>query len=172
VAYVYVRTPRPSGTSTSSAISSAGGPEAIIVDERHNGGGRSPTTTSTSSAGRSSALGHAHGTDLPDALAAIQGPKAMIIDETAGSGGDLPPAVDVPQAANRPAHRPPHLGRLVGSRFPVLRTRTITAPTSPSDTRSGLGGGERRRAAGHRGRADAGHVIAGRDPQLERAINV
>ena len=106
--------------------------------------------------------------------ASIQGPKALIIDETAGSGGDLFPWM----------WRQSNLGPIIGKRtwgglvgilgFPVLMDGgNITAPNLAIWT------------------ADEGwivenegvppdieveqtpaDVIAGRDPQLERAIQV
>jgi tricorn protease len=66
--------------------------DAIIVDERYNGGGsvadyyidilRRPLVSYWTTR---------YGADLKTPLASIQGPKAMIIDENAGSGGDLLP---------------------------------------------------------------------------------
>ena len=82
----------------------------------------------------------------------------MIIDETAGSGGDLLPWM----------FRKFKLGPLVGKRtwgglvgilgFPVLMDGGTHHRAEPRDLDAGgrLGRGERGRAAGHRGRADAG----------------
>jgi tricorn protease len=66
--------------------------DAIIVDERYNGGGsvadyyidilRRPLVSYWTTR---------YGEVLKTPLASIQGPKAMIIDENAGSGGDLLP---------------------------------------------------------------------------------
>ena len=98
-----------------------------------------------------------YGADLKTPFASIQGPKAMLIDETAGSGGDLLPWM----------FRKYKMGPLIGKRtwgglvgtlgFPVLMDGgTITAPNAGVlDTGGRLGGGERRRSAGHRGGADA-----------------
>ena len=99
-----------------------------------------------------------YGADLKTPFASIQGPKAMIIDETAGSGGDLLPWM----------FRKYKMGPLVGQRtwgglvgilgFPVLMDGGTHHRAEPGDLDAGgrLGGRERRRAAGHRGRADAG----------------
>lgn len=66
--------------------------DAIIVDERYNGGGmvadyyidilRRPLVSYWATR---------YGADVKTPLASIQGPKAMLIDENAGSGGDLLP---------------------------------------------------------------------------------
>ncbi|HSG01322.1 MAG TPA: S41 family peptidase, partial [Vicinamibacterales bacterium] len=115
-----------------------------------------------------------YGDDLETPTAAIGGPKVMLIDETAGSGGDLLPWM----------FRKFGLGQLIGQRtwgglvgtlgFPVLLDGgSVTAPNLAIWT------------------ADEGwvvenegvppdieveqtpaDVIAGRDPQLEKAIEV
>jgi tricorn protease len=149
--------------------------DAIIVDERFNGGGqvadyyidilRRPLIAYWAMR---------YGADLKTPAGSIQGPKAMIIDETAGSGGDLLPWM----------FRKFGLGPLVGQRtwgglvgvlgFPVLMDGgTITAPNLaiwvPDEgwivENEGVSPDievEQTPAA----------VIAGRDPQLERAIAV
>ena len=98
----------------------------------------------------------------------------MIIDETAGSGGDLLPWM----------FRKFKLGPLVGKRtwgglvgilgFPSLMDGGGDHRAEPRDLDAGgrLGRRERGRAARHRGRADAGRRHRGRDPQLEKAIEV
>ena len=149
--------------------------DAVIVDERFNGGGRSPTTTSTSCAVRSSRnWAMRYGADLKTPFASIQGPKAMIIDETAGSGGDLLPWM----------FRKFKMGPLVGKRtwgglvgilgFPVLMDGgTITAPNlaiwTPEDGWVVENEGVPPDIEVEQTPAD---VIAGRDPQLEKAIEV
>ena len=98
-----------------------------------------------------------YGADLKTPFASIQGPKAMIIDETAGSGGDLLPWM---------FHKY-KMGPLVGQRtwgglvgvlgFPVLMDGGTDHRAEPRDLDRGrLDRRERRRAAGYRGRADAG----------------
>jgi tricorn protease len=149
--------------------------DAIIVDERHNGGGqvadyyidilRRPFISNWAMR---------YGADLHTPLAAIQGPKAMIIDETAGSGGDLLPWM----------FRKLQIGPLIGRRtwgglvgvlgFPVLMDGgTITAPNlaiwSPDGGWVVENEGVPPDIEVEQTRAD---VIAGRDPQLEKAIAV
>ncbi len=146
--------------------------EAIIVDERFNGGGsvadyyidllRRPEICYWAMR---------YGEDLPTPLSAIQGPKVMIIDETAGSGGDLLPWM---------WHKL-ELGPLVGKRtwgglvgtlgFPVLLDGgSISAPNLAIWTEEGFiveNVGVPPDIEVEQLPAD---VIAGRDPQLERAI--
>lgn len=148
--------------------------EAIIVDERFNGGGqiadyyidilRRPFI---------SYWGMRYGADLKTPTASIQGPKVMLIDETAGSGGDLLPWM----------FRKFKLGKLIGKRtwgglvgtlgFPVLMDGGfITAPNLAIWTEDGWvveNEGVPPDIEIEQGPAD---VIAGRDPQLERAIEV
>jgi tricorn protease len=149
--------------------------EAIIVDERFNGGGqvadyyidllRRPLI---------SYWAMRYGADLKTPTASIQGPKAMIIDETAGSGGDLLPWM----------FRKFQLGPLVGQRtwgglvgtlgFPVLMDGgAITAPNlaiwSPEDGWVVENEGVAPDIEVEQTPAD---VMAGRDPQLEKAIEV
>jgi tricorn protease len=115
-----------------------------------------------------------YGDDLKTPTASIQGPKAMIVDETAGSGGDLLPWM----------FRKFNLGPLIGQRtwgglvgvlgFPVLMDGgTITAPNlafwTPEDGWAIENEGVAPDIEVEQTPAD---VIAGRDPQLERAIAV
>ncbi|MEK6376012.1 MAG: S41 family peptidase [Acidobacteriota bacterium] len=148
--------------------------EAIIVDERHNGGGqvadyyidilRRPFISNWAMR---------YGADLRTPLAAIQGPKAMIIDETAGSGGDLLPWM----------FRKLSLGPLIGRRtwgglvgilgFPVLMDGgNITAPNLAIWTDEGWIVENEGVAPDIEVEQTPADVIAGRDPQLERAISV
>ncbi len=149
--------------------------DAVIVDERFNGGGqvadyyidllRRPLV---------SYWAMRYGADLKAPAASIQGPKVMIIDETAGSGGDLLPWM---------FHKF-QLGPLVGQRtwgglvgilgFPVLMDGgTITAPNLAIWT------AEEGWVVENEGVAPdieveqtPADVVAGRDPQLEKAIEV
>lgn len=147
--------------------------QAIIVDERHNGGGqvadyyldilRRPFITYWAMR---------YGQDLKTPLASIQGPKVMLIDETAGSGGDLLPWM----------FRKLQMGTLIGRRtwgglvgilgFPVLMDGgTVTAPNlaiwSPDGGWVVENEGVPPDIEVEQTPAD---VIAGRDPQLDRAI--
>jgi tricorn protease len=149
--------------------------DAIIVDERFNGGGQvADYYIDLLRRPHISYWAMRYGADLKTPTAAITGPKVMIVDETAGSGGDLLPWM----------FRKFQLGPLVGQRtwgglvgtlgFPVLMDGgSITAPNLAIWT------------------ADEGWVVenegvppdiyveqtpadvmAGRDPQLEKAIEV
>jgi tricorn protease len=149
--------------------------EAIIVDERFNGGGsvadyyidilRRPLIAYWAMR---------YGDDLKTPTASIQGPKVMVIDETAGSGGDLLPWM----------WRKFDLGPLVGRRtwgglvgvlgFPVLMDGgVITAPNlaiwTPDEGWVVENEGVPPDIEVEQWPAE---VIAGHDPQLERAIGV
>jgi tricorn protease len=149
--------------------------DAVIVDERFNGGGqfadyyidilRRPAI---------SYWAMRYGDDMKTPTASIQGPKAMLIDETAGSGGDMLPWM----------FHNLKIGPLIGKRtwgglvgilgFPVLMDGgTITAPNFaiwtpqegwvvenvgvPPDIEVEM---------------SPAAVIAGHDPQLEKAVEV
>ncbi len=148
--------------------------EAIIVDERHNGGGsvadyyidilRRPYIASWA---------FRYGADMKTPLASIQGPKVMIIDETAGSGGDLLPWM----------FRKFELGPLVGKRtwgglvgilgFPTLMDGGfITAPNLAFWTEEGFGVENEGVPPDVEVEQTPADVIAGRDPQLEKAIEI
>jgi tricorn protease len=148
--------------------------QAIIVDERFNGGGqvadyyidhlRRPFTAMWATR---------YGEDLKTPGAAIFGPKVMLIDETAGSGGDLLPWM----------FRKYKLGPLVGKRtwgglvgvlgFPVLKDGgRVTAPNLAIWTEDGFvveNEGVPPDVEVEQWPAD---VIAGKDPQLEKAIEM
>ena len=148
--------------------------DAIIIDERFNGGGqiadyyidllRRPFVAYWATR---------YGTDLKSPLASIQGPKVMLIDETAGSGGDLLPWM----------FRKFGLGPLIGKRtwgglvgmlgFPVLMDGGfVTAPDLAIWTEDGWvveNVGVPPDVEVEQWPAD---VEAGRDPQLEKAIEI
>src|SRR6185436_14786711 len=149
--------------------------DAVIVDERHNGGGavadyyidilRRPLI---------SYWAMRYGGDLKTPLASIQGPKVMIVDETAGSGGDLLPWM----------FRNLKMGTIVGRRtwgglvgilgFPDLMDGgTITAPNlaiwTPEEGWVVENEGVPPDVDVEQTPAD---IIAGRDPQLEKAIEI
>ena len=149
--------------------------DAVIVDERFNGGGqladyyidllRRPLT---------SYWAMRYGADLKAPAASIQGPKVMIIDETAGSGGDFLPWM----------FRKFQLGPLVGQRtwgglvgtlgFPVLMDGgSITAPNLAFWTAEDGWAVENEGVAPDiEVEQTPADVMAGRDPQLEKAIEV
>jgi tricorn protease len=147
--------------------------EAIIVDERFNGGGqiadyyidhlRRPFTAMWATR---------YGEDIKTPGGAIFGPKVMLIDETAGSGGDLLPWM---------FHKY-HLGPLVGKRtwgglvgilgFPTLMDGgAVTAPNLAFWTpEEGFGVENVGVPPDVEVEQLPAEVIAGHDPQLERAI--
>jgi len=149
--------------------------QALILDERHNGGGdiadyyidilRRPFI---------SYWAMRYGPDLKTPMTFIQGPKVMLADETAGSGGDLLPWM----------FKKFGIGKLVGKRtwgglvgilgFPVLMDGgTITAPNLAIWTPEGgwvvENEGVPPDVEVEQTPAD---VIAGHDPQLEKAIEI
>ena len=148
--------------------------QAIIIDERFNGGGqvadyyidhlRRPFTAMWATR---------YGEDLRTPGAAILGPKVMLIDETAGSGGDLLPWM----------FRQAKLGPLVGKRtwgglvgilgFPVLMDGgRVTAPNLAIWTEDGFIVENQGVPPDVEVEQLPADVIAGRDPQLEKAIQI
>ena len=146
--------------------------EAIIVDERHNGGGsvadyyidilRRPAV---------SYWAMRYGADLKTPIAGIHGPKVMLIDETAGSGGDLLPWM----------FRKFGLGPLIGKRtwgglvgilgFPeFMDGGSVTAPNLAFWDEEGFGIENVGVPPDIEVEQTPKDVIAGRDPQLEKAI--
>jgi len=114
-----------------------------------------------------------HGEPIRTPNAAIPGPKVMIIDETAGSGGDLLPWM----------FRKFHLGPLVGKRtwgglvgilgFPMLMDGgSVTAPDLAVFTDEGWVVENVGVAPDIEVEQDPAAVAAGKDPQLDRAIDV
>jgi len=148
--------------------------EAIIIDERHNGGGL--VADSYIDILRRPYLCHwamRYGEDLKTPLASIQGPKVMVIDEVAGSGGDMLPWM----------FRQLGLGTLVGKRtwgglvgimgFPgLLDGGFVTAPNLAIWTTDGWIIENEGVAPDIEVEQTPAEVIAGRDPQLEKAIEV
>jgi len=148
--------------------------KAIIIDERFNGGGliadyyidilRKPYQ---------SHWNMRYGADLKTPSASIQGPKVMIIDETAGSGGDMLPWM----------FRKFGVGTLVGKRtwgglvgtvgFPELMDGgSVTAPNLAIWTKDGFIVENVGVAPDIEVEQWPALVISGRDPQLEKAIEV
>jgi tricorn protease len=114
-----------------------------------------------------------HGEPIRTPSAAIMGPKVMIIDETAGSGGDLLPWM----------FRKFGLGPLIGKRtwgglvgilgFPELMDGgAVTAPDLAIFTEEGWVVENVGIAPDIEVEQDPAAVAAGKDPQLERAIDV
>ena len=148
--------------------------EAIIVDERYNGGGQ--VADYYIDILRRPLISHwalRYGADLKTPLASIQGPKVMLIDENAGSGGDLLPWM----------FRKLEMGTLIGRRtwgglvgilgFPVLMDGgTITAPNLAIWTEEGFIVENEGVAPDIEVEQTPADVLAGRDPQLDKAIEV
>lgn len=115
-----------------------------------------------------------YGDDFRTPAASIQGPKALIVNEVAGSGGDLFPWM----------WRKANLGPIVGKRtwgglvgilgFPTLMDGgTITAPNLAIFTTDGGWIVENEGVAPDIEVAQTpAEVMAGRDPQLEKAVEV
>jgi tricorn protease len=149
--------------------------EAIIIDERFNGGGqfadyyidilRRPLI---------SYWAMRYGADLKTPLASIQGPKVMIIDENAGSGGDLLPWM----------FRKLNMGTIVGRRtwgglvgilgFPELMDGgTITAPNLAIwDPKEGWVVENEGVPPDVDVDDTPADILAGRDPQLDKALEI
>jgi len=148
--------------------------DAIIVDERFNGGGqvadyyidilRRPWVCNWNMS---------FGDDIKTPSASIQGPKVMLIDETAGSGGDLLPWM----------FRKFELGKLIGKRtwgglvgtlgFPVLMDGgMVTAPNIAIWSEDGWVVENVGVPPDIEVEQWPAEVIAGHDPQLEKAIEV
>jgi len=148
--------------------------EAIIIDERYNGGGQ--VADYYIDLLRRPYISHwatRYGDDFKTPTHSIQGPKVMIIDETAGSGGDLLPWM-FRNLALGPLVGKATWGGLVGTLgFPVLMDGgSITAPNLAIWTEDGFvveNVGVPPDIEVEQMPAD---VIAGRDPQLEKAIEV
>jgi tricorn protease len=149
--------------------------DAIIVDERFNGGG-SVADYYIEALTRQPIAWWAmrYGEDLKTPSASIQGPKVMLIDETAGSGGDLLPWM----------FRHFKVGTLVGQRtwgglvgilgFPTLMDgAVVTAPNLAFWTpEEGFGVENVGVPPDVEVEQTPADVIAGRDPQLEKAIAI
>jgi tricorn protease len=176
VAYVYVPdTSTPGYTYFKRYFYPQSHKDAVIVDERYNGGG-SLADYYIDNLQRPLIAYWAmrYGADMKTPSASIQGPKVMITDETAGSGGDLLPWM----------FRKFKVGTLVGKRtwgglvgilgFPVLMDGgTVTAPNLAIwSTDKGWVVENEGVPPDIEVEQTPADVIAGRDPQLERAIAV
>ncbi|MRR20816.1 peptidase S41, partial [bacterium] len=148
--------------------------KAIIVDERFNGGGMiADYYIDLLQRPLQSYWNMRYGNDLKTPSASIQGPKVMIIDETAGSGGDMLPWM----------FRKFGVGTLVGKRtwgglvgtlgFPELMDGgMVTAPNLAIWTEDGFVVENVGVAPDIEVEQWPADVIEGRDPQLEKAIEV
>ena len=148
--------------------------QAIIVDERFNGGGQLADYYIELLTRPYQASWHTrYGMDFKSPTASIQGPKVMLIDETAGSGGDMLPWM---------FHKF-GVGTLVGKRtwgglvgilgYPVLLDGgMITAPNVGIWTKDGFVVENVGVSPDIEVEQTPADVIKGRDPQLEKAIQV
>jgi tricorn protease len=148
--------------------------KAIIVDERFNGGGSLADYYIDILQRPLQAYWHMrYGMDLKSPSASIQGPKVMIIDETAGSGGDMLPWM----------FRKFKVGTLVGKRtwgglvgilgFPeFIDGGSVTAPNVGIWTKDGFVVENVGVAPDIEVEQWPADVINGKDPQLEKAIEV
>jgi tricorn protease len=176
VAYVYLPDTWVGGyTSFNRSFFSQVGKQAAVIDERFNGGGyladsiieylRRPVMSYWSSR---------EGRDITTPMAGIFGPKAMIINEYAGSGGDL-----LPWMFRRAA-----IGPLIGKRTwggavgiyddpPLIDGGRVTAPRQAFWAPEGKWDVENHGVAPDvEVDLDPQAVRSGRDPQLEKAVEV
>jgi tricorn protease len=151
------------------------GKEAVIVDERFNGGGALATDIIEYLKRPLMSLAATRdGMDEQQPQGAIFGPKVMIVNEFAGSGGDA-----MPWYFKRAG-----LGKLVGKRTwgglvgragapPLMDGGVVTAPASGIWNPNGQWEVENRGIAPDiEVEHDPELVRQGRDPQLEKAVEV
>ena len=176
VAYVYVPNTASLGhTYFKRYFFPQSGKDAVIVDERYNGGGSVADYYIDILQKQTIAWWTMrYGADMKTPSASIQGPKVMIIDENAGSGGDLLPWM----------FRKFKVGTIVGERtwgglvgvlgYPVLMDGgQITAPNLAFWTaESGWSVENEGVPPDIEVEQTPADVIAGRDPQLTKAIEV
>ena len=148
--------------------------KAIIVDERFNGGGSlADYYIDILQRPVQAYWNMRYGVDLKSPNASIQGPKVMIIDETAGSGGDMLPWM----------FRKFKVGTLVGKRtwgglvgilgFPeFIDGGSVTAPNVAIWTKDGFVVENAGVAPDIEVEQWPADVINGKDPQLDKAIQV
>lgn len=149
--------------------------EALIIDERFNGGGQiADYYIDILRRPFASYWAPRYGADNRSPSAAVFGPKVMIIDEGAGSGGDMLPHM----------FRKFGVGPLVGKRtwgglvgisgYPVLMDGgTVTAPSFAIwDPEKGFIVENEGVAPDHDVTMWPKDLIAGKDPQLEKAIEL
>ena len=149
--------------------------DAVILDERFNGGGSvADYYIDVLQKKLIAQWAMRYGADMKTPSASIQGPKVMIADENAGSGGDL-----LPWMWRRfqvgPIVGEPTWGGLVGVLgFPELMDGgVITAPNLAIwDTEKGWVVENEGVPPDVEVEQTPADVIAGRDPQLERAIAI
>ncbi len=150
--------------------------EALIVDERNNGGGNLPTFFVDRLAQvAATRIQQRNGADTPGGVVTVPGPKVMLINQNAGSGGDMFPYL-FRKAGLGPLIGTRTWGGLVGISSPaplvdggslyapefsiydpdtnqIVAENTGVDPDVDIDNRPDL-------------------VAQGRDPQLERAVQI
>jgi len=148
--------------------------KAIIIDERYNGGGQLADYYINLLRNPFQAYWHMrYGNDLKSPGASIQGPKVMLINESAGSGGDMLPWM----------FRKFQVGTLVGTRtwgglvgilgYPeFIDGGMVTSPNVGIWTEDGFIVENEGVAPDIEVEQDPAAVMAGKDPQLEKAIQV
>ncbi len=148
--------------------------EAVILDERHNGGGQiADYYIDQLRKPYQSHWNFRYGADLKSPSGSIQGPKVMLIDETAGSGGDLLPWL----------FRKFEMGPLIGKTtwgglvgvlgFPeFIDGGSVTAPNVAFYSEDGFRVENEGVAPDIEVEQWPKEVMQGRDPQLEKAIEV
>ncbi|MDO9377171.1 MAG: PDZ domain-containing protein [Ferruginibacter sp.] len=148
--------------------------KAIIIDERFNGGGQlADYYIDILQRPLQAHWNMRYGQDLKTPSASIQGPKVMITDETAGSGGDMLPWM---------FHKF-KVGTIVGKRtwgglvgvlgFPeFIDGGGVTAPNVAIWTKDGFIVENTGVAPDIEVEQTPSEVIKGKDPQLEKAIEV
>ncbi|GJM29621.1 MAG: tricorn protease [Cyclobacteriaceae bacterium] len=148
--------------------------KAVIIDERHNGGGQlADYYIDILKRPYQSHWNFRYGNDLKAPTGSIQGPKVMLIDETAGSGGDYLPWM----------FRKFGLGKLIGKTtwgglvgvlgFPeFIDGGSVTAPNVAFWNEDGFGIENVGVPPDIEVEQWPKEVIEGKDPQLEKAIEV
>lgn len=148
--------------------------KGIIIDERFNGGGQlADYYIDMLNKPYQSYWNFRYGKDLKAPSASIQGPKVMLIDETAGSGGDYLPWM----------FRKFKMGTLVGKRtwgglvgvlgFPeFIDGGSVTAPNVAFWTKDGFRIENEGIAPDVEVEQLPKDINAGKDPQLEKAIEI
>ena len=146
--------------------------QALIIDERFNGGGQlADYYINSMTRPLQSYWNFRYGKDLKAPSGSIQGPKVMIIDETAGSGGDYLPWM----------FKKFEVGPVVGKRtwgglvgvlgFPeFIDGGSVTAPNVAFWNEEGFRIENEGVAPDIEVEQWPKEIIAGRDPQLEKAI--
>ncbi len=148
--------------------------DAIIVDERFNGGGSiADYYIDLLTRPYQSHWNMRYCNDLKTPSASIQGPKVMIIDETAGSGGDMLPWMFHKFKVGTLVGKTTW-GGLVGTLgFPELMDGGyVTAPNVAIWTKDGFIVENVGVSPDIEVEMWPEEVIAGKDPQLEKAIEV